>query len=318
MKPPEKTALLIVDHGSSRPEAGSALLRVVEEIRALGRYDFVVGAHMDLEEPSIPAALDICFSQNADRVVIVPFMLAPGRHSSEDIPTIARMAFPDIYEERIIVAQPLENHPGVVDAVLERAELAIGKERQLDSFLISAQHAALLVIDLQTNLLPHIQNHQEIVAATRFLIRAARELEVPVHITEQYRKGLGPTDPRILEVMPESSAPMEKFCFGAFGSEEIAGKMQAGRPQLIFCGVEAHICVLQSALQAIGRGYDVFVVTDAIGSRRASDCEAALRRMEQSGVGLVSAEMAVYELLKEAGTPAFKSLLQMLKEGPLA
>jgi len=116
-----KNALVIIDHGSHRPESGNVLLRAVEKIRSTGAWFFVAGAHMDIEQPSLRMAIETCLAQQPDRIVIVPFMLAPGRHSAEDIPRLAREAAPDLLEGRIIVAAPIGRHDGVVQAVIDSA-----------------------------------------------------------------------------------------------------------------------------------------------------------------------------------------------------
>jgi len=307
-----RTALVVVDHGSRLPESGTVLLRVVEAIRATGRYHFVAGAHMDLEQPSLHAALETCFSQGAERVVIVPFMLAPGRHSSEDIPRLAREAFPQAPEGQILVAQPLGDHPGVIQAVLDAAEGATGSCSP--PALLRVETSALLAIDLQSSLLTHIERNEQIVASARFLIESAAKLGVSIHVSEQYPRGLGRTDPRILQVLPESLQVVEKMEFGCFACAEFAQRIPPHCRQLVICGVEAHVCVTQTVLQALHRGYQVYVVTDAIGSRHWMDYQTSLRRLSRM-VHMVSAEMVVYEWLQQAGTERFQSLRPLLKRG---
>lgn len=310
-----KNALVLIDHGSHRPESGNVLLRAVEKIRSTGAWFFVAGAHMDIEQPSLRMAIETCLAQQPDRIVIVPFMLAPGRHSAEDIPRLAREAAPDLLEGRIIVAAPIGRHDGVVQAVIDSANEAIGIRPSHKGLLLSAEESTLMLIDLQQNLMPHIANREPILHACRYLARAARELAIPILISEQYPKGLGPTDPALMSELPETVKPIDKICFGSLGAPAISSALPPGRSQLLICGVEAHICVLQTAMQALERGLDVYLAIDAAGSRKASDFETALLRMESSGVHLLTAEMAVYEWLREAGTPAFKALLPMLKQG---
>lgn len=311
----EKIALVLIDHGSRLPESSEVLLQVVQRLRATNRFHFVAGAHMDIEQPSLKSAVETCFFQGADKIVVVPFFLSPGRHSTGDIPSLAREVLPEGYGTKLIVAEPMGKHPALVQVVLDRAAEALGMPLE-ESVLLHADRASLLVVDLQTRLLPHIDGCPAVISSTIYMIRAAKELGIPIVVTEQYPDGLGPTDPQILEVLPPETASVAKTCFSCFGDSTLVNHLNASRPRLILCGVEAHVCVMQTALEAQRFGWEPCVIVDAIASRKSADCQAALHRMEQAGITLASAEMAVYELLREAGTPQFKSLLPMLKEGP--
>ena len=178
-----------------------------------------------------------------------------------------------------------------------------------------SQRAVLVVVDLQEKLLPAIHDHAAILQRCSVLIRAARILEIPIVWTEQYVKGLGSTVEPIAEVLRGAAEPMEKMAFGCFGDENIACELAGlGRDQMILCGVEAHVCVLQTALAALGDGYAVFLAQDALGSRRPADRDAALRRLAQSGAVPATVEMLIMEGLKLAGTEKFKACLPLFKE----
>ena len=178
---------------------------------------------------------------------------------------------------------------------------------------LAAANTTLVVIDMQERLLPAIRDPEPLVANTRLLLRAASALELPVMVTTQYRKGLGPTTAAVAELLT-SGEPFDKLTFSAFGSADFARAVAAtGRETLLLCGVEAHICVLQTGLDALAAGYRVHLVADATGSRAARNADLGARRLERAGAVLSTAEMAIYELLGASGTPAFKSLLPYFK-----
>ncbi|HEY2944360.1 MAG TPA: hydrolase [Vicinamibacteria bacterium] len=176
--------------------------------------------------------------------------------------------------------------------------------------------AVLVVVDVQEKLLPAIAGKERVLGNSLLLMRAARELELPVVLTTQYEKGLGPTVPEVRAEAPEVT-PVDKVAFGCFGSEDFLARLSgfAGRDQLLVAGIESHICVAQTVLGALAKGYDVHVAADAVGARTPDNREVGLRRMERAGAVLSSAEMAVYELLARSDGAAFKRLLPYLK-GP--
>lgn len=178
---------------------------------------------------------------------------------------------------------------------------------------LSTTDTALVVVDMQERLLPAIHEHERVIANVRLLLRAATSLELPVVMTTQYLRGLGPTHALISELAP-GRAPLDKLTFSCFGSTDFKQQVAATRANsLLLCGVEAHICVLQTGLDALLAGYQVHVVTDATGSRIAANATLGHRRLEIAGAILSSAEMAIYELLRASGTPAFKALLPHFK-----
>lgn len=179
--------------------------------------------------------------------------------------------------------------------------------------LIDRQKAALLVVDFQDRLLPKITGLDALLANAIRLIRCARELDMPILWTEQYPQGLGPTTTAIAAEL-QALTPFEKTAFGCLGDQKFTNALDAlGREQLLVTGIEAHVCVLQTALMAHDKGYTVFVARDAVSSRRELDRDAGLARMERAGVHLVTVEMAIFEALREAGTPEFKRILPLLK-----
>jgi nicotinamidase-related amidase len=171
----------------------------------------------------------------------------------------------------------------------------------------------LLVIDMQEKLLKAIHQAERAVSASRLLLRAAEILPFPALLTTQYKKGLGVIHSE-LAGLAGTGEPIDKMTFSCLASPEFSAALSAtGRKTLLICGVETHICVLQTALDAIAAGYAVHIVSDATSSRDPRSIELGLRRMEREGAVISSTEMAIYELLGASGTPAFKSLLPYFK-----
>ena len=180
---------------------------------------------------------------------------------------------------------------------------------------LRAEECALVVVDIQEKLLPPIFNKGQLVRNSQLLIRLANILELPVLVTTQYAKGLGPTVPEIAALI-ERATPYDKLEFSCFGSDQFCGAMKSlpgNRNTVLLCGMEAHICVMQTALGALNRGYLVHVAADAVGSRAESNWKIGLDRMKSAGAVISSTEMMIYELLRASGTAAFKQLLPYLK-----
>ena len=181
--------------------------------------------------------------------------------------------------------------------------------------LIHAETSCLIVIDMQERLVPAMQAPARTIRNARVLITAARELAVPVLLTEQYPQGLGPTVPELARAAAEANAAiLPKMHFSCMEDPGFAAAFKAtGRRQAVIAGMEAHICVMQTAVSLMDQGYEVFVVTDATSSRTLESEKACLDRLQASGAGIVTTEMVVFEWLGRAGTPAFKALLPLIK-----
>jgi nicotinamidase-related amidase len=179
--------------------------------------------------------------------------------------------------------------------------------------MLNRAKTVLLVVDFQEKLLPKIAHADDIVPQAIRLIRFAHELELAVLVTEQYPKGLGRTVQPVEDEL-RGAVPIEKTSFGCFGDKGFCEAISAtGCQQLLVTGIETHVCVMQTVLAGLESGYEAFVVRDAIGSRHTPDYEAGLVRMQTAGAYLVTTEMALFELLGEAGTPEFKRVLPLLK-----
>ena len=180
---------------------------------------------------------------------------------------------------------------------------------------LEAEQCALLVVDIQEKLLPPIFNKEALVKNSQLLIRLAKILSLPIMVTTQYSKGLGSTVPEIADLL-EDVVSYDKLEFGSFGCDQFRARVKslpANRNTLLLCGMESHICVMQTALGALNEGYLVHVASDAVGSRAEWNWKIGLERMRAAGAVISSTEMMMYELLRCSGTPQFKELLPYLK-----
>lgn len=179
--------------------------------------------------------------------------------------------------------------------------------------LIERQRSCLLVIDVQERLLPAMAEGGNVVANAAVLIKAANRLGIPVLLSEQYPKGLGPTVAALSALVPEGLA-VAKTEFSCAAAPGYLDRLRAtGRDQLVLAGIEAHVCVLQTALQFRSLGYAVFVVADAVSSRKPESVGLALARMREAGAVPVTTEMVLFEWLGRAGTAEFKELSALIR-----
>lgn len=178
--------------------------------------------------------------------------------------------------------------------------------------LIRAKDSVLVVIDMQERLVPAMQAPARTIRNTKTLVTCAKEIGVPVIMTEQYPTGLGPTVPE-LAAGPDTTV-ISKMHFSCMEDADFAAHFKSlDRKQAVITGMEAHICVVQTAASLIEAGYDVFVVSDASASRTIESEHACIARLSASGAGIVTTEMVVFEWLGKAGTPEFKKLLPLIK-----
>jgi nicotinamidase-related amidase len=180
--------------------------------------------------------------------------------------------------------------------------------------LMNRKDTALLVVDAQEKLLAVLPNHGRIVWNIRRLLDAARALGVPMAATEQYPEKLGPTPPELRKHL--GSVP-SKLRFSACACSEIFERWKVdGRFRVLLCGIETHVCVMQTALDLAAAGFEPYIAVDAVGARHSVDHETALRRMDSAGVILTTTEAAMFEWCREAGTPEFKLISALVKELP--
>ena len=182
--------------------------------------------------------------------------------------------------------------------------------------LLDASKSSLLIVDVQERLLPAMALGNSVTEKSTILLKAAKALGLPVAVSEQYPKGLGNTVETLIQDI--GNAPVfEKSSFSCWRDDGLrrhfTGHHDGGRPQVIIAGIEAHVCVAQTAIDMAQAGFGVFVVADAVSSRAEASVLLALTRMGQSGVDVINTEMAVFELLGKAGTPEFKVLSALIK-----
>ena len=180
---------------------------------------------------------------------------------------------------------------------------------------LEAERCALLVVDIQEKLLPPIFQKDQLVCNAKLLIRAAGVLKIPAVMSTQYAKGLGQTVPEIASLLPETEA-IDKDRFSCFGSDSfctLLKRLPGSRHTLLLCGMESHICVMQTALAALREGYIVHVASDAGSSRTEWNWKIGLERMRSAGAVISSTEMMIYELMRSSSSPAFKEMLPHLK-----
>jgi nicotinamidase-related amidase len=180
---------------------------------------------------------------------------------------------------------------------------------------LEADQCALIVVDIQKKLLPPIFEKERLVRNSQLLIRLAGILKIPTLMSTQYAKGLGETVPEISSLLPGHQA-VDKQMFSCFGSDvfcSLLKRLPGNRNTVLLCGMESHICVMQTALGALRDGYLVHVASDAVSSRTEWNWKIGLERMRAAGAIISSTEMIIYELLRSSGAPAFKEMLQYLK-----
>jgi nicotinamidase-related amidase len=180
---------------------------------------------------------------------------------------------------------------------------------------LESDQCALVVVDIQEKLLPPIFQKDQLVRNSKLLIRAAGVLKIPAIVSTQYAKGLGKTVPEIASLLPETEA-IDKDRFSCFGSDAfctLLKRLPGNRNTLLLCGMESHICVMQTALAALREGYLVHIASDAVSSRTEWNWKIGLERMRAAGAVISSTEMIIYELMRSSSSPAFKEMLQYLK-----
>jgi len=178
--------------------------------------------------------------------------------------------------------------------------------------LIERDHSHLIVVDVQERLMPAIAGMRQVLGRILLLMKAARRLNVPILATEHWPESIGPVAGAVKAVVGDGGI-FSKRHFAATAEPGFSGRLDRNRPQVILCGTEAHVCVLQTALGLLAGGLTPIVVSDAVGSREPTDRDAALDRLRDAGVVVASAEMVVFEWLERAGTPEFREIIQLIK-----
>lgn len=179
---------------------------------------------------------------------------------------------------------------------------------------IEVASTALVLIDVQEKLAPAMCDFEPCANRIELLLDGARELGIDTIVTEQYPKGLGNTLPRFAAKLPSDQLYLPKTGFSVFAEPAFRTALaQKRRGTLIFCGIESHVCVLQSVLDALDKGFEVCLAADAVTSRKASDRELALAVARRAGALVLSAEALLFMLLKDAKNPAFKAVSKLVR-----
>lgn len=177
-------------------------------------------------------------------------------------------------------------------------------------------NAVLIIIDVQERLMPVMHDRFAVEQNLERLIRGTHLLGVPTIVTEQYRKGLGPTIEPLRHALSEGFGyqPIEKSCFSAHGCAPFVAQLAAlERKQILLAGVEAHVCVYQTAMDLLRDGFAVHVIADAVSSRSMQNREIALRRLMSENAKLSSTEMVLFELLGRAESDEFRAVSRLVK-----
>lgn len=186
--------------------------------------------------------------------------------------------------------------------------------------LMSRDDTVLLVVDMQERLVPVVRNPERLVWNVGRLLQGAKLLGIPAVASEQYPRGLGATLPDIVAGLAATrdwgaAAIPAKLTFSAYGCPAVRERLAAlERPNVLVCGIETHVCVLQTVFDLAHAGYRVFLAEDAVESRSDADRATALRRMEAAGATVTTVESALFEWCFEAGTPEFKQVSQLVKQ----
>ncbi len=174
--------------------------------------------------------------------------------------------------------------------------------------------AFVCVVDLQEKLVPTQSNPAELLKRVAILMGGAAALEIPFVAARQYPKGLGEIVPEVAAQLPENTPVVDKISFSCFGTPEFRDAAAAlGRKQMILIGIETHVCVLQTALDAIKLGYEVELVEDCTDSRHVSDRAAGISYLRESGVKIVTSEMLLFQLMHDSKHPAFKTISRLIR-----
>jgi len=179
--------------------------------------------------------------------------------------------------------------------------------------MLTARGSLVLIVDVQAGLARAVEAAALRIHRTRLLVTAARQLDVPIIVSEQYPEGLGHTDPRLLDTL-EGATVLAKRSFSCWREPAMRAAIEAaGRRQIVVCGMETHVCVQQTALDLVAAGFSTHIAADAAGSRRSEDRTLGLERLRGHGCDIVTSESVVFEWLERAEGPAFKALIPHIK-----
>ncbi|MBN2284031.1 MAG: hydrolase [Deltaproteobacteria bacterium] len=179
--------------------------------------------------------------------------------------------------------------------------------------MLTTEHTVLVVIDIQGNLAEAMHEKESLFRNLEILISGTQLLDIPSIITEQIPEKLGPTIPRIASLFSDFQ-PIAKAAFSCWGEPLFRRSLlDSGRRQVLITGIESHVCVYQTTIDLLSEGYEVFVISDCIASRTPENRDVGIARMREAGGRLSSVEMAIFELLKVAGSETFRQVAKLFK-----
>jgi len=182
----------------------------------------------------------------------------------------------------------------------------------MKNFRIKKEDTLLLMIDIQERLAPAMNKSDKVIDNNKILITALKEMKIPILYTEQYPKGLGRTLPELTEIIGKAK-PLEKIVFSAFNKELKDELIESGRVNIILTGMEAHVCVYQTARDLIDNGFNVFLVSDGVASRTSDNHYVGLQLIKDLGGVITSTEVVLFDLLHAAGSDEFKLVSKLVK-----
>ena len=183
----------------------------------------------------------------------------------------------------------------------------------MKKYMLNKEDVLLFIIDIQDRLVPVMKHGKKIIKNNVILIETSNELEIPVILTEQYPRGLGPTILEIREAIDNNARTFEKISFTGYTDEVRGALEESGKKKVIITGMETHVCVFQTVRDLIDNGYEVFIARDAVASRKKDNFLNALDLMKSMGAVIMDTETIIFDLLKTAGTPEFKILSSLIK-----
>jgi nicotinamidase-related amidase len=181
---------------------------------------------------------------------------------------------------------------------------------------LDRERTALVVIDVQERLFPAMDadHREEVMRNIKVLTATARRLNLGTLVTEQYPKGLGHTLQELKDALPAGVQPVEKVAFSCLGVDAFRSRLTAtGARQLLLVGIEAHVCVLMSALDLLAEGYAVHIVADAVTSRTQANWRLAMAQLRQAGAVITTTETVLFQLLRQADTDDFRELARLIR-----
>ena len=179
--------------------------------------------------------------------------------------------------------------------------------------MLDIQKCCLVVVDIQGKLAQLMYEKENLFKNIRILISAAKILDIPIIWCQQCPEALGPTVPEIAQLLT-GNEPINKSSFSCCGKEKFNSELKdLGRRQVLLCGIEAHVCIYQTAVDLLDSNYDVTVLADAVSSRTLENKQTSLKKMDGEGAGISCVEMILFELLRTAEHPHFKQIAKLVK-----